>query len=140
MKRSIDPSSTDYRLCAFCGEEFMTNHGTRQFCPQKFGKANYCKQKYAQALKEYKLVNSIDQGDGAVFYDNSIASNIRILDELSKGTERDLSLAEFNRYNFMLTHYEGRMPIMDTGLYQISIGKYILTWISEDIIRLTIKK
>ena len=56
MKEQIqlDPSSPYYRECPFCNEPFMASHLLQKFCPEKYDKPNYCKDRYKTLKRQSK--------------------------------------------------------------------------------------
>jgi hypothetical protein len=53
-KIAID--SEYYRICPYCGEEFIASHLLRVFCPKKYGKKDFCKSHFKAMLADANLI------------------------------------------------------------------------------------
>ena len=47
------------RSCEFCGEIYYANHGLQRYCPEKFGRKNYCKLEQKKLQSENKLAGMV---------------------------------------------------------------------------------
>lgn len=57
MKTALDKNSPFYRECPYCNAPFIAHHGLQKFCPEKYDRANYCKNHFkmlAQSTKTLK--------------------------------------------------------------------------------------
>ena len=51
MKRILDPENEYYRSCPYCGTKFMADHMLQIYCPEKYGKKNYCKNRQKRRIQ-----------------------------------------------------------------------------------------
>lgn len=45
------------RVCPYCNDEFIAHHKLQRYCPKKFGKINYCKNRMKTINKKNHLAN-----------------------------------------------------------------------------------
>jgi ribosomal protein S27AE len=121
------------RTCPYCGVSFIANHGLRQFCPEKYGRANYCKHQYKALLEEKKLagVGISTQPIRQVEHD-PVKNNEGILRKLLgilkvRIVSKDLLISmgyQFDKYWFKYPESWVR--------YSVIIGRYTLEEIEEN--------
>lgn len=71
------------RTCEYCGEEFLVSHDLQRYCPEKYGRKNYCKYEQKKLVNESRLADMVQDVAAAVEYVNdkqqSVVRNIGIL-------------------------------------------------------------
>ena len=55
-----DPRGEYKRTCPYCEKEFTANHMNREFCQEKNGKIDYCKNRYKRIAKYEKSEQELD--------------------------------------------------------------------------------
>ena len=58
-QRPFSMHNLEERLCLYCSEIFDADHGLREYCPEKYGKKDYCKAKQKKMVDEKRLAERI---------------------------------------------------------------------------------
>lgn len=114
------------RTCPSCAEVFHANHGLRQFCPSKFGRANYCKHRYKALLNEKRLADLnllIDPGERPEY--DPLKNNQRILQEiLGNYNEKLVSTDLLKAKGYRFDQYSFKFPETDERGYAVYIEDF----------------
>jgi ribosomal protein S27AE len=156
VSENPDPRGEYKRTCPYCEKEFTANHMNREFCPEKNGKIDYCKNRYKRIAKYEKLEQSINEHD--LMLDTTISSEE---DELELIDARDvkqqicnvgiMAATLGNRQTIkppksylkdkgaVYETYDEQFQIPGTELQVLTYGPYALAWGYENHIILTHK-
>jgi hypothetical protein len=151
-----DPRGEYIRTCPYCDEEFTANHMNREFCPEKNGKIDYCKNRYKRIARLEKLEQSINEED--LKLDTTISSE---KDELDLIDARDvkqqicnvgiMAATLGNRQTVTLPKsylkdkgavyeaYDKQHQLPGSDLQVLTYGPYAMAWGYENFIILTHK-
>lgn len=113
------------RTCPSCGEVFHANHGLRQFCSSKFGRANYCKHRYKSLLNEKRLANLNLANQFEPSEHDPLKLNEMILKEILRNDEEKLvstDLLKAKGYRF--DQYSLKFPETDERGYAVYVGDF----------------
>lgn len=158
-----NPYSEFFRICAYCGEPFMSNHQLRKFCPQKNGIPNSCKNKYKVLHATADLVkpdsNELLFDSYTIVEDRKVpittlhclnkslskeeqdrrTENINCLTQLLNGKkECEVELEEFDKIGYDIKIYDFVRQITQTNLNRIEIGPYALFWTKKNKFQITL--
>lgn len=125
------------RPCAYCGELFYATHGLQQYCPDKYGKANYCKYEQKKMMTEKKLAEAAEKLHKAginVYSDQDpIEKNIGILaEQLGPYGQTTVTSAVLDSKNYSMLHYNARVSKSGSNDLVLVVGPYSLDWIGEN--------
>jgi hypothetical protein len=142
-ERPFSMHDLEQRPCAFCGEFFYAHHGLQQYCPEKFGKKDFCKYEQKKMLNEKRLAEHAEKLAKAgmkVYPDDQLEKNKQALSEIM-GTDwqKTVDSAHLDNVGYDITHFDTRSPISDTNKFLIHVGDYILEWIKQEGTILTFK-
>jgi hypothetical protein len=131
------------RPCAYCGEMFIALHGLQQYCPEKYGKANYCKHQQKARVSERRLAESVIELSKAgmdVYEQTSYDYNIKSLRQIM-GPQKEKIVTEyaFDEVNFNPEHYTSRTQIPNSDAYIVTVGEFNITLIGHEGNILTFK-
>lgn len=137
-------STPDIKTCEFCGDEFESHHGLQRYCPEKYGRRNYCKNEQKKLVSEHKLAELVQEV--ATAYNqienpqNQLEKNIKILEELSGMDNSGIIYSkQLDRRGFDIRHYSFKRINDDSGLIEVIFGTYVLDWISHSEMERTFK-
>lgn len=127
MNSEIEFPEELLRTCPYCGESFIANHELRQFCPEKYGRANYCKHKYKALLEEKRLAGQeILKPHVKKIEHDSLKNNEGILKKLiGIFKERVVSKDLLTSMGYQFDKYLHKYP-ESWGGYSAIVGKYTL--------------
>jgi hypothetical protein len=154
-----DPRGEYVRICPYCEEEFIANHMLREYCPEKNGKKDYCKNRYKRILMNQNLE---DQDDDVQDYEeNTSVDKPDDVDELNRlfieGREdtyfaSDLIGAHLREEQYLIlpidylsfkgmnySAYDELFQIPGTYLFIATYGPFAIAWIEQEKIMLTHK-
>lgn len=141
--RKIDEFGREIRKCAYCGDEFVATHKLRQFCPEKYGRTDYCKYKQKALIAESHLVQEpLNMIKGGVVppskQESHLAKNIRILDKIMNDSNSKLvSPNELSFYGYDIYEFNERHKISDNEQYVIKVGDYCMKLQTENKLLIT---
>lgn len=134
MNSSKEYPSELLRVCPYCGDMFIANHGLRQFCESKHGRANFCKHQYKALLNEKRLANlnlltsPIEFGDIA-----PLKWNERILkDILGNVGEKVVSNDHLKAKGYRFDQYFFKFPETKKRGYAVYIGDFKIEEIGQN--------
>lgn len=152
----ISPYGENYRICVYCGDHFIATHGLAQYCPYKFGVANYCKNKQKALMTEKRQadlardllrtssVPPYDKNDMAILTntipsDSRLSRNIMFFDDYVEGRNVVyISWKILEWVDFDLRSFDEKVPIPNTDLFELRIGRYTIRWIEKEKFRITV--
>lgn len=125
------------RMCEYCGEYFYAHHGLQRYCPEKFGRKDYCKYEQKKLFAEKKLAdNSIDltRGGRVPYYEpDSLTKNVGILCELmSDSVNKNISSDILDQKGYKVKVYDFKERILGKNSFRIHAGEFIIEWIGQD--------
>lgn len=151
-----DPRGEYLRICPYCDDEFVADHMNREFCPEKNGIKNWCKNRFKRISKELNIDNDVvailNDSEIAINQSSSIneesatkksdylVSNISIIEGVIKN-EPYLKLHKYYLKNlgFIYESYEQKYQLPNTELFAATYGPYAIAWGYENHILLTHK-
>ena len=133
----------EQRECEFCSELFYAHHGHQRYCPEKFGKKDYCKYKQKSMLTETRLADRVVElaNTGmSVRQETPLEKNKQVLLSIM-GTERQkiVSCSFLDSYGFDIKYYDSRIPINGVTNFLTHIGNFSLELIKQEGTILTFK-
>lgn len=155
----IDPRGEYHRICPFCFDEFIADHMNREFCPEKNGTKNWCKNRFKRlsANKKIEVSNqeeltvlendqdksqNQDEPDAELLQNKAdyLISNISILGSVLKNNQNlKLHIDYLVDLGFVYDAYELKHQMYNTNLFAATYGPYAIAWAYENQIILTHK-
>lgn len=125
------------RTCAFCGDLFYSHHGLQQYCPDKFGKKDYCKYEQKKMLAEDRLSKNVAKwataGLPVYAKESPLDFNFRIIWEImGSESEKFVSSELLDSKGYQTSGYEFKTPIAGSEAFIIKIGCYNVEWYSQN--------
>ena len=151
-----DPRGEYKRTCPYCDKEFTANHMNREFCPEKNGKIDYCKNRYKRIAKYEKLEHSGNEVEEELettisykevelkLIDTRVIKqqicNISIM-AATLGSRQTITLpaSYLKEKGVVYEAYDKQHQYPDTGLQVLTYGPYAIAWSYEKFIILTHK-
>ncbi len=144
-----DPLGEYVKVCPYCGESFTAGHMNRQFCPEKNGFKDYCKNRYKRLVKEELSFIVDDQSiseETEINTENEITKEtpLEITIHLMKHLLRHqltlkLPLNHLSDLGASYEAYDGQYTIPGTELKVLTYCPYALAWGYENQLILTHK-
>lgn len=142
-ERPFSAHFPEERECAFCGTTFLSHHGLQQYCPEKFGKKDYCKYQQKKLMSEKKLIEKAKQLADIgmeIKEDNQPPSNFAILAKyMGSLRSKFITSTELDENGFKISEYDFHYPIPGTTRFGIQIGQFRLEWYAQENDLLTFK-
>jgi hypothetical protein len=144
VSENPDPRGEYKRTCPYCEKEFTANHMNREFCPEKNGMIDYCKNRYKRIAKYEKLEQSINEEDELNLIDvrdlKQQICNVGIM-AATLGNRQIIKLHEcfLEENGVVYKTYDEQFQIPGTELQVLTYGPYALAWGYENHIILTHK-
>jgi hypothetical protein len=144
VSENPDPRGEYKRTCPYCEKEFTANHMNREFCPEKNGMIDYCKNRYKRIAKYEKLEQSINEEDELNLIDardiKQQICNIGIM-AATLGNRQTVTLpaSYLKEKGVVYEAYDKQHQYTDTGLQVLTYGPYAIAWSYEKLIILTHK-
>ena len=144
-----DPRGEYKRTCPYCDKEFTANHMNREFCPEKNGKIDYCKNRYKRIAKYEKSEQELDatissEEDELELIDvrdlKQQICNVSIM-AATLGNRQTVTLpaSYLKEKGVVYEAYDKQHQYPDTGLQVLTYGPYAIAWSYEKFIILTHK-
>jgi hypothetical protein len=135
-ERPYSTHDTEDRECEYCGDVFPAHHGLQKYCPEKFGKKNYCLNKQKAMVNQTKLaslVNTISNSSLiSTTSETDIEANRRIISEImGTAIEKEVSSDLLDHKGFDPRIYDSRYMNSSSDSYTVCIGDYSIEWIDE---------
>jgi ribosomal protein S27AE len=144
VSENPDPRAEYKRTCPYCEKEFTANHMNREFCPEKNGMIDYCKNRYKRIAKYEKLEQSGNKEDELNLIDvrdlKQQICNVGIM-AATLGNRQIIKLHEcfLEENGVVYKTYDEQFQIPGTELQVLTYGPYALAWGYENHIILTHK-
>jgi ribosomal protein S27AE len=152
-----DPIGEYHRICPYCGDEFTANHMNREFCPQKDGRIDYCKNRFKrlaklndqeqsyleleETLETPKVVEVVIQQPTTSNSVTPLISTISIMAAtLGNMKTRKLHKDYLKDKGAVYESFDNKHKIPGTDLNVLTFGPYAMAWGYENHIILTHKK
>jgi ribosomal protein S27AE len=152
-----DPIGEYKRICPYCGDEFTANHMNREFCSEKGGTLNYCKNRFKRQAKHYdqqlsysekeKLIDKLivaEEVSVSPPISNTVTpliSTISIMAaSLGNMQTRKLPKDYLKDKGAVYESFDNKYTIPGTELNVLTYGPYAMAWGYENHIILTHKK
>ena len=124
------------RNCEFCGELFYAHHGLQRYCPEKFGKKDYCKYEQKKMLSEKRLADTaikLAQANVPIHHEQDpLDKNIAILrEELGPYGQRKITNDFLDIKGYDLKFYTTKLKIGENNDVALVVGPYLLEWIDN---------
>ncbi len=134
------------KQCEFCGDIFISHHGLQQYCPEKYGRKDYCKNAQKKLVNERKLAELVNDIASAVKLLEPVKSqlsiNVDIIKRLMFGIDQlVVSSEELEKSGFKIGVYNSKIRTPNDKCLLI-IGNYTIDWVEYDSkeIKFLIKK
>ena len=142
-ERPFGMHNPEERLCEFCGNIFYAHHGLQRYCPDKFGRKDYCKYEQKKLVNEKKLADKVSELAKAGMKVNEVTpieKNRQALKNIM-GTdwEKTIDSNLLDNVGYDILQFDSRSAIPGTNKFLIHIGDYMLEWIGQEGIKLTFK-
>jgi len=142
-ERPYSMHDPEERNCASCTDIFYADHGLQRYCPEKYGKKNYCKYEQKKMLNEKRLaerVTELAKAGMKVYQDTALDKNKQALSEIM-GSEwqKTVDSTLLDNIGYEITHFDSKAPINGTNKFLIHVGDYTLEWIGQEGTVLTFK-
>lgn len=147
-----DPLGEYVKVCPYCGETFTAGHMNRQYCYEKDGFKDYCKNRYKRIAKaELSFLeeeiniseeeeNVIESIEATPTTESALSLTIRLMEETLKDQiTMKLPLHHLSNLGASYDLYEKQYTIPGTELKVLTYGPYALAWGYEDQLILTNK-
>ena len=131
------------RTCEFCGELFYSHHGLQRYCPEKFGKKDYCKYEQKKMLNEKRLaerVTELARAGMKVYLDTALDKNKQVLSEImGSDWHKTVDSSLLDNVGYEITHFDSKTTISGTNKFLIHVGDHTLEWVGQEGTVLTFK-
>lgn len=147
-----DPIGEYVKECPYCGDTFTAGHMNRQFCPEKNGYKDYCKNRYKRRIKDELAPDNVDLStaesenepiknpEAETVVETPIELNKLIIQNIMSDTSQKNITSDILDHNcFDINYFDSRTPIPGTNNYLVNIGDYTLEWIGREGTVLTFK-
>ena len=142
-ERPFSMHDMEERQCAYCGDFFYATHGLQQYCPNKFGKMEYCKYEQKKMMSEKRLaerVTELARAGMKVYQDTALDRNKKVLSEImGSDWQKTLDSSLLDNAGYEITHFDSKTPINGTNKFLIHVGDFTLEWIGQEGTVLTFK-
>ena len=135
-ERPFSMHNPEDRNCEFCTDIFYADHGLQRYCPEKYGKKNYCKYEQKKMLSEKRLAERVTElaKTGMKVNLNTALDNNKQSFEIMMGSDgqKIVNSSLLDNFDFDINYFDYRTPINGTNKFLIHIGEFTLEWIGED--------
>ena len=135
-ERPFSMHDPEDRNCEFCTDIFYADHGLQRYCPEKYGKKNYCKYEQKKMLSEKRLAERVTElaKSGMKVNQNTALDNNKQGFEIMMGSDgqKIVNSSLLDNFDFDINYFDYRTPINGTNKFLIHIGEFTLEWIGED--------
>jgi ribosomal protein S27AE len=131
------------RACAYCGEIFIAHHRHQQYCPEKFGRTNYCKHQQKARVSEQRLAEraiELSKAGMDVYQQTPLDYNVKSFRQIM-GPQKEKVVTDYtlDEVGYDPKHYNEKTQIPNSDAYIVTVGEFDITWIGHDGDRLTFK-
>ena len=135
-ERPFSMHDPEDRNCEFCTDIFYADHGLQRYCPEKYGKKNYCKYEQKKMLSEKRLAERVTElaKTGMKVNLNTALDNNKQGFEIMMGSDgqKIVNSSLLDNFDFDINYFDYKTPINGTNKFLIHIGEFTLEWIGED--------
>ena len=135
-ERPYSMHDPEERNCEFCTDIFYADHGLQRYCPEKYGKKNFCKYEQKKMLSEKRLADRVTElaKTGMKVNLNTALDNNKQGFEIMMGSDgqKIVNSSLLDNFDFDINYFDYRTPINGTNKFLIHIGEFTLEWIGED--------
>ena len=135
-ERPFSMHDPEDRNCEFCTDIFYADHGLQRYCPEKYGKKNYCKYEQKKMLSEKRLAERVTElaKTGMKVNLNTALDNNKQSFEIMMGSDgqKIVNSSLLDNFDFDINYFDYKTPINGTNKFLIHIGEFTLEWIGED--------
>ena len=135
-ERPFSMHDPEDRNCEFCTDIFYADHGLQRYCPEKYGKKNYCKYEQKKMLSEKRLAERVTElaKTGMKVNLNTALDNNKQGFEIMMGSDgqKIVNSSLLDNFDFDINYFDYKTPINGTTKFLIHIGEFTLEWIGED--------
>ncbi len=151
-----DPRGEYIRTCPYCGDKFTAQHMNREFCPEKNGMIDYCKNRYKrharlEKVEQYSI--EIEEQPDIPFPPEEVKaepieanvvspqmSNISLM-AATLGNNQTIKLPKYYLKNKGVVYeaYDKQYQLPGSELQVLTYGPYAMAWGYENHIILTHK-
>ncbi len=135
-ERPFSMHNPEDRNCEFCTDIFYADHGLQRYCPEKYGKKNYCKYEQKKMLSEKRLAERVTElaKTGMKVNLNTALDNNKQSFEIMMGSDgqKIVNSSLLDNFDFDINYFDYKTPINGTNKFLIHIGEFTLEWIGED--------
>lgn len=135
------------KICTFCGDVFISTHGLQQYCPEKYGKSDYCKYEQKKMVSEKKLLEYVKEVNEAkkpqVYNMSPLERNIHILDTILGPTYKIRTESErLHAMGYEINVFSRRVFAGNSDYISLVVGPFELRWIGQvgEISRFSIQR
>ena len=135
-ERPYSMHDPEERNCEFCTDIFYAVHGLQRYCPEKYGKKDYCKYQQKKLLNEKRLADlAIKLAHAYVPIQHEkdpLYKNIAILrEELGPYGQRKLTNDFLDEKGYNLNYYTAKIKKGENNDVALVVGPYLLEWIDN---------
>ncbi len=142
-ERPFSMHDPEERICECCGELFYAHHGLQRYCPEKYGKKDYCKYEQKKMLSEKRLaerVTELAKTGMKVYSDAQLEKNKQALQIIMGSAWHKLvDSILLDGVGYEISHFDSKTPINGTDKFLIHIGDFTLEWVGQEGTVLTFK-
>jgi ribosomal protein S27AE len=121
-----DPLGEYVKVCPYCGEIFTAGHMNRQYCYEKNGFKDYCKNRYKRFSKQ-RDIEAINN------YDPNVLINAVILKRLlGLNKTKIIDQVSLFKVNYDFDAYDFETPIFRDDFYSVIVENFVLEIASVD--------
>ena len=126
-ERPYSMHDPEERNCEFCGELFYAHHGLQRYCPEKFGKKDYCKYEQKKMLNEKRLaerVIELAKTGMKVYQENQLDKNKKALSQImGSDWQKTIDSRVLDNASYDISHFDSRSSINGTNSFLIHVGE-----------------
>ena len=121
-----DPIGEYIRTCPYCEDVFTAQHMNREFCPEKNGLKDYCKNRYKRLVRKGETADVIN-------YDPDILINaVKLRKLLGSEKKKILEDKDLIKLNYNFDAYDSESPIHRANFYSVIVENYAIEIASVD--------
>ena len=135
-QRPYSMHKLEKRVCLYCSEIYYAHHGLQRYCPEKFGKKDYCKYAQKKMVEEKRLaerVVELSKTGMSVREEAPLEKNNHALTLIMGSDEQktvESTLLDLHGYD--IHYFDSKTPINGTTNFLIHVGNFTLEWIRPE--------
>jgi hypothetical protein len=142
-ERPFSMHDPEERTCEYCDELFYAHHGLQRYCPEKYGKKDYCKYEQKKMLNEKRLaeqVKELAKTGMKVCQETQLEKNKQaLLIIMGSNGQKMVDSNLLDGVGFDITHFDSKIAVYGTNKFLIHVGDYTLEWVGQEGAVLTFK-